>query len=129
MSQAHPFFHNTSLALSVFPLLFGVNAMFRPTAHLQALGFPLHDEPTAKKLNLALMRIWSVRNLSVGFLLALIWNTGDERLMAKGLGAGVAMSLTDGFVSRLLTGGGETQHWIFPPVVAVVMAGLYGWFD
>ncbi|KJZ74460.1 hypothetical protein HIM_06056 [Hirsutella minnesotensis 3608] len=125
----HPIFFRISLALSVTPILFGINGMLRPNAHLRALNFPAHTEPQAKKLNHALMRIWGIRNLSVGFLLTLIWTTGDERLMGKALCAGLALPITDGFVSRRLIGGGELQHWMFPPVILVVMAGLFGWFD
>lgn len=48
--------------------------------------------------------------------------------MGLGLFAGLAISITDGFVSRLLIGGGEGQHWMFPPIIGLVMAGLFGWF-
>lgn len=123
------YFFRVSLALSVVPLLFGINGMLRPEAHLKSLEFPLPTEPQARRLSYALVRIWAIRNLCVGFLLSLIWTTGNEKLMAWGLGAGMAMATTDGFVSRLLIGGGETQHWVFPPIIGVVMAGLHGWFD
>lgn len=126
--MSHPYFFRASLALSVVPLFFGVNALLRPAAHLQSLGFPAHTEPKARNLNLALMRIWGIRNVSIGFLLTLMWSYGNEKMMGLGLFAGLAISITDGFVSRLLIGGGEGQHWMFPPIIGLVMAGLFGWF-
>lgn len=127
--MAHPIFFHPGLALGVVLLSFGLNAMLRPNAHLRSLEFPVPTEPQAKRLSHALMRIWGIRNLSVGSLLALIWITGDENLMGKSLCVGLALPITDGFVSRSLIGGGELQHWVFPPVIGVVAAGLFGWFD
>ncbi|KAH6685402.1 hypothetical protein F5X68DRAFT_191904 [Plectosphaerella plurivora] len=126
--MSHPLFHNASLALSIMTLLFGLNAMTRPADHLHRLGFPAHTEPRARDLNLALMRIWGIRSICVGSLLILIWNTGDERLMGMALSADIALPVTDGFVSRLLTGSGAATHWSLVPVVAVVMSGLLGVF-
>jgi len=74
------------------------------------------------------MRIWGIRNITVGALISLIWTTGDEKLMAKALSAALAMPITDGFVSRIIIGGGETQHWVFPPLLVVMIAGLFGYF-
>lgn len=128
--MSHPIFFNASAMCTAVPLLFfGFNGMLRPDNHLQALGFPLHSEPKAQKLNHALMRIWGIRNISVGFLLTMIWSTGNEQLMARCLGAMLAIPLTDGFVSRALIGGGEFQHWIFLPTVTFLIAGLTGWFS
>ena len=127
--MAHPLFMSAGLTLSTVLALFGINAMFRPDAHLKNLQFPAHTEPHASNLNHALMRIWGVRNISVGSILILIWNTGNERLMGSALAMALVLPITDGFVSRLLIGGGETQHWSFPPIMAIVIAGLFGWFD
>ena len=127
--SSHPNFAAAGLFLSSTLVLLGLNGMARPAGHLWALQFPVPAEPAARKLSFALMRIWSVRNIAVGSLLALIWRTGDDRLLAHGLAAGAALAVTDGFVSRSLIGGGEAQHWMVPPVLAVIMAGLYGWFD
>lgn len=126
--MSHPYFFRASLAMSIVLVLLGINALLRPDAHLKALGFPAHTEPKAKNLNLALMRIWGIRNVSIGFLLTLIWSYGNEKMMGAALCAGLAISTTDGFVSRLLIGGGEGQHWIFPPIVGITMAALFGWF-
>lgn len=125
-------FTQAYFAVNLFPIGFGINGLFRPNAHLRALGFPVPNKMTENqsyKLSNALMRIWSVRNLSISFLGILVWSTGDARLMAKALVPAIAIATMDGFVSRLLIGGGETQHWVFPPVLMLLMAGLFGWFE
>jgi len=107
----------------------GTNAILRPKAHLKSLEFPVHTEPQLKKLNHALMQIWGIRNISFGSVLTIIWTTGDEKLMGKALCVSIVLPVMDGLVSRSLIGGGELQHWIFPPVLGLVAAGLFGWFD
>ena len=126
--MSHPLLYKSSLAISLIPALFGLNGMFRPDAHLRALYFPAHSDPTAHKLSHALMRIWAIRNLSISFLLSIVWSVGDEKLMGTAMGAGLAICITDGFVSRALIGGGEGQHWGFAPVLAGMMSGLLGWW-
>ncbi|KAF4957455.1 hypothetical protein FGADI_3091 [Fusarium gaditjirri] len=126
--MSHPIIFNGSLGLGLMLVGLGLNASFRPNDHLQRLEFPVPTEPLAKKFSLALMRIWGIRNITVGLLISLIWKTGDEILMAKALSATLAMPVTDGFVSRIIIGGGETQHWVFPPLLAVMSAGLFGYF-
>ena len=126
--MSHPIIFNGSLGLGLMLVAMGTNATLRPNAHLKSLEFPVHSEPQLKKLNHALMRIWGIRNISVGLLLSILWTTGDERLMGMGLCVSLGLPITDGFVSRLLIGGGETQHWVFPPLLMVMIAGLFGWF-
>ena len=120
----HPYFFHAAVPLSVILLGFGLNAIFRPDAHLKSLGFPTHTEAIGGKLNSALMSIWGVRNVSVSLLLLLIWSQKDEILMAKALGVALALPVMDGFVSRRLIGGGELQHWSFPPILGITIAGL-----
>ncbi|PNP81457.1 hypothetical protein FNYG_05263 [Fusarium nygamai] len=124
----HPIIFNGSLGLGLMLVGLGLNATLRPNDHLQRLEFPIPTEPLAKKFSLALMRIWGIRNITVGVLISIIWTTGDEKLMAKALSAALAMPITDGFVSRIIIGGGETQHWVFPPLLVVMAAGLFGYF-
>lgn len=47
--------------------------------------------------------------------------------MGKGLLVSILLPVMDGLVSRSLIGGGELQHWVFPPVLGLVAAGLLGW--
>ncbi|KAI1053484.1 hypothetical protein LB506_012489 [Fusarium annulatum] len=126
--MSHPIIFNGSLGLGLMIVGLGLNATLRPNDHLQRLEFPIPSEPLAKKFSLALMRIWGIRNITVGVLISIIWTTGDENLMAKALSAALAMPITDGFVSRIIIGGGETQHWVFPPLLVVMIAGLFGYF-
>lgn len=74
------------------------------------------------------MRIWGIRNISFGTLLLIIWVGGDMQLMAKALLVAILLPVMDGWVSRNLIGGGELQHWVFPPVLGFVAAGLSGYF-
>ncbi|CVL03080.1 hypothetical protein FPRO06_01803 [Fusarium proliferatum] len=126
--MSHPIIFNGSLGLGLMIVGLGLNATLRPNDHLQRLEFPIPTEPLAKKFSLALMRIWGIRNITVGVLISIIWTTGNENLMAKALSAALAMPVTDGFVSRIIIGGGETQHWVFPPLLVVMIAGLFGYF-
>ncbi|KAF5975583.1 hypothetical protein FCOIX_7623 [Fusarium coicis] len=126
--MAHPIIFNSSLGLGLMLVGLGLNATLRPNDHLQRLEFPIPTEPLAKKFSLALMKIWGIRNITVGVLISVIWTTGDENLMAKALSAALAMPVTDGFVSRIIIGGGETQHWVFPPLLVVMAAGLFQFF-
>ncbi|KAF5649971.1 hypothetical protein F52700_410 [Fusarium sp. NRRL 52700] len=126
--MAHPIIFNGSLGLGLMLVSLGLNATLRPNHHLQSLEFPVPTEPLAKKFSLALMKIWGIRNITVGVLISTIWTTRDEKLMAKALSAALAMPITDGFVSRIIIGGGETQHWVFPPLLVVMIAGLFGYF-
>ncbi|KAF5966108.1 integral membrane protein [Fusarium bulbicola] len=126
--MSHPIIFNGSLGLGLMLVGLGLNATLRPNNHLKSLEFPIPTEPLAKKFSLALMRIWGIRNITVGVLISIIWTTGDENLMAKALSAALAMPITDGFVSRIIIGGGETQHWVFPPLLVVMIAGLFGYF-
>ncbi|KAF4954277.1 hypothetical protein FSARC_12187 [Fusarium sarcochroum] len=126
--MAHPIIFNGSLGLGLMLVSLGLNATLRPDAHLKSLEFPVPTEPLAKKFSYALMRIWGIRNITVGLLISFIWTGGDERLMGKALVTAMGMPITDGFVSRHLIGGGELQHWLFPPVLMVMSAGLFGWY-
>ncbi|KAF5023433.1 hypothetical protein F66182_4533 [Fusarium sp. NRRL 66182] len=125
--MAHPLIFHASLGLGLMLVSLGLNAIVRPDAHLRNLEFPVQSETQARGLSHALMRIWGVRNISVGLMIGLIWTTNDETLMAKGLCAALPLPIMDGFVSRMLIGGGEFQHWIFPPVLISMAAMLFGW--
>ena len=118
-----------SLVSAAVLLFFGGRGLFRLNAHLRALNFPALTKPTANRLNQALVRIWGIRNSSAGILLGFVWNQGDERLMAKALGAIALLPITDGFVSQSLIGAGMLKHWVFLPILGILSAGLLGWFN
>ncbi|KAF5704606.1 isoamyl alcohol oxidase [Fusarium mundagurra] len=100
----HPIIFNGSLGLGLMLVGLGLNATLRPNDHLQRLEFPIPTEPLAKKFSLALMKLWGIRNITVGVLISIIWTTGDENLMAKALSATLAMPITDGNLNmRLLS--------------------------
>ncbi|KAF5532760.1 hypothetical protein FNAPI_12869 [Fusarium napiforme] len=99
--MAHPIIFNGSLGLGLMLVGLGLNATLRPNDHLQRLEFPIPTEPLAKKFSLALMKIWGIRNITVGALISIIWTTGNENLMAKALSAAIAMPITDGFIGAV----------------------------
>ncbi|CEF73941.1 unnamed protein product [Fusarium graminearum] len=121
--MSHPILFNGSLGLGLFLSSLGLNASFRPNSHLKALEFPIPKDPEAKKFSRALMRIWGIRNISVGLLIALIWSTGDETLMAKALSLTIALPVTDGFVSRILIGGVQYRQSL-----KAIIEGISRWF-
>jgi len=120
----HPYLFNATAVLGTVVMGFGLNATFRPDAHLRFLKFPVLTEPTAKKLNSALMSIWGIRNISVSLLLFLIWAQKDESLMAKAMAIAMTIPFVDGFVSRRLTGHNAMMHWSFLPILGIIAAGL-----
>lgn len=124
-----PTFSHGALAVGLLPAVFGLHALVKPEAVLKSINFPVPTQPESRKLTASLMRIYGIRNVAISYLLTLIWTTGNQRLMATGLVAGLAMTITDGFVSISQIGGGEWNHWGFTPVIAAVQAGLLGYFQ
>lgn len=129
--MVHAGFVYSAAALPTVLICFGLRGIFFPDAHLKALEFPVQpaSQPELRKWSHALMRIWGIRNLSFGTLLLIIWVGGDMRLMAQSLLVSILLPVMDGWVSRRLIGGGELQHWVFPPILGFVAAGLFGFFD
>lgn len=125
----HPYFAYGTLAISLLPACFGVNAILWPEAALKTAQFPVPTQPESRKLTASLMRIYGIRNLAVSFLMTLIWSTGNERLMGAGLSAGLVICIGDGFVSRSQIGGGEWNHWSIAPIIGGLQAGLLGYLQ
>ena len=138
--MVHQAFTYSTIGLAVMLLGLGMNAILRPDAHLASLEFPVYSPKSTmdskatdsqtqlRKLSHALMRIWGVRNITFGTILAFIWVNGNPELMGKAISVSILLPLMDGWVSRKLIGGGELQHWIFPPILGFVAAGLFGYF-
>lgn len=127
--MVHQAFTYSTIGLAVVLLGLGTNAMTRPDVHLKSLELPVHTEPRLRALSHALMRIWGIRNVAFGSVLACIWATGDTNLVGKTIAVSIILPIMDGFVVRSLVGGGELQHWVFPPILAIVAAGLFGVFE
>lgn len=125
----HPYFSRAYIAVSLFPAVFGLNALLRPEAALQSVQFPVPANPVDRKLSRSLMRIYGIRNVGVSYLLALLWSKGDTKYMGLGLISAIAMTITDGVVSKMQIGGGEWNHWSFTPAICGIVAGLLGVFD
>lgn len=122
------FIYRGALAIGLLPAFFGLNSLLRPEASLKAVEFPVPTDPESRKLVFGLMRIYGIRNVVVSFALTLIWLTGNKRFVGLGLLGALSMVITDGLVSKSVTGGGEWNHWSFAPVIGGVVAGLFEWF-
>lgn len=127
--MVHQAFTYATIGLAAMLFGLGTNAILRPDVHLKSLEFPVHTEPRLRSLSHALMRIWGVRNIAFSSVLAFIWASGHIDLMGKAIAVSIILPAMDGAVSRSLINGGATQHWIFPPILAFVAAGLFGMFD
>lgn len=126
----HPYFTHAALGISLLPAVFGLNALFRPTAALRSVDFPVPaaGDVQGTKLASSLMRIYGARNLAVSYLLILVWRAGNPRWTGLALLAGGWMAFVDGLVSKDLTGGGEWNHWSFFPIIGGVVGGLFDLF-
>ncbi|KAJ4184915.1 hypothetical protein FALCPG4_002419 [Fusarium falciforme] len=122
------FIYRGALVIGFLPSFFGLNALLRPEASLKSVEFPVPEDPELRKLVFGLMRIYGIRNVVVSFAFTLIWLTGNKRLVGLGLVGALSMAITDGLVSKSVTGGGEWNHWSFVPVIGGFVAGLFGWF-
>ncbi|KAJ3468249.1 hypothetical protein MRS44_002314 [Fusarium solani] len=90
------FIYRGALVIGLLPSLFGLNALLRPEASLKYVEFPVPEDPESRKLVFGLMRIYGIRNVVVSFALALIWLTGNKRLVGLGLVGGLSMAIADG---------------------------------
>ncbi|RMJ16209.1 hypothetical protein CDV36_004146 [Fusarium kuroshium] len=122
------FIYRGALIIGLLPSFFGLNSLLRPEASLKSVEFPVPTDPESRKLVFGLMRIYGIRNVVVSFALTLIWLTGNKRFVGLGLLGALSMVITDGLVSKSVTGGGEWNHWSFGPVIGGFVAGLFGWF-
>lgn len=124
----HPYFRYGALVMSVFPGIFGFNALFNPEKMMASAQFPVPKEPEGRKMALSLMRFFGTRNIGISYLLLLNWMRGDEKQIGLGLFTGLWMSFMDGLISRWQIGGGEWNHWSFIPVLLGIAGGLLGLF-
>lgn len=81
-------------------------------------------EPKGQKLTCSLVRIYGVRQASMGLASLALWWAGEHRLMGVFMLVNTPIAIVDGFVSRWQTGGGEWGHWGFIPVGLVLTVGL-----
>lgn len=117
-------FANATAFLNILPISAGLYATLRPAGGLSLLGFPMPPEPKGQKLTCSLVRIYGVRQASMGLASLALWWAGEHRLMGVFMLVNTPIAIVDGFVSRWQTGGGEWGHWGFIPVGMVLTAGL-----
>lgn len=119
-------FANATAALNILPTLSGIYGVLRPAGALSLLGFPVPQEPKEQKLSLSLLRMYAVRQATLGLTGLALWWAGEHRLMGVLMLVNAPVAIVDGFVSRWQTGGGEWGHWGFMPLGIVLTAGLLG---
>lgn len=119
-------FANATAVLNILPILSGINAVLRPASALSLLGFPTPPEPKGQKLSDSLLRMYGVRQATMGLASLALWWAGEHRLMGVFMLVNSPVAIVDGLVSRWQIGGGEWGHWGFIPLGLVLTAGLLG---
>jgi len=119
-------FANSAAVLNILPAFSGIYGVLRPGGALAMLGFPIPQEPKEQKLSLSLLRMYAVRQATIGITNLALWWAGEHRLMGVLMLANTPVAIIDGFVTLWQTGGGEWGHWGFMPLGMVLTAGLLG---
>ena len=121
-SATLPYLANTAACISMIPCILGICILISPQWGLDLLHFPTPTNAKDRTLVHGLMRMFAARNLAIGTLMLTIWQYGEglARLTLLGLGmlATFPMAATDGWVSKVVTGGGQWQSWALVPVNA-----------
>ena len=127
-----PYLANTALCMCSVPCFFGIGVLISPEWGLKQASWPIPTNSKDRTLVYGIMRLFGIRDLSLGLTVLAIWYYGEGvrgyKTLGWGMLAGALLPLTDGFVSRSMVRGPEwTMHWPFVPVMAGVGAGLLGW--
>ncbi|KAH8668658.1 hypothetical protein BX600DRAFT_460481 [Xylariales sp. PMI_506] len=125
MSQQY--FGYAGLGMGLLAGYFGINAALQPEKLMKDLGIPVLSQLEARKNGRTLMRFLGVKNMTVAYLLILLWSTGDQKLLGLGMVGLAGMAFGDGLVSKTQLGNGEWNHWTMVPIVGGIAAGLLGW--
>ena len=92
--------------------VFGVVGLAQPGMAFHGFGFP--EPKQDRKLVLAFIRLFAVRNLYLGASLLLTVWLGASKLLSGLLLGFAGIALVDGAVSKALIGTREWQHWQAP---------------
>lgn len=121
----------TLLTLAPFALSFqafclGTNGLLRPQSGLAILGLPSPrsaDEHDQHLLH-GLVRLYGIRNMSIGLAAGLMGYYGQYRALGWYLLGSSTVALVDGVVSNELQAGSGWAHWVFV-LPAVALGGIY----
>ncbi|KAI3391089.1 hypothetical protein diail_7967 [Diaporthe ilicicola] len=80
--------------------------------------------PEAQKLSRSLVRMYGVRQATMGLVGVTLWWSGEHRLMGVLMLVNTPIAIVDGLVSRWQVGAGEWGHWGFIPVGLALTIGL-----
>ena len=103
--------------------------LFKPRVALKNFQFEAPAADEDKKLVDNLMRIYGVRNLSMGTTGLIIAYFGDRKSLAWMFITGSIVAIVDGFVSKAQIGRGEWNHWGFVSISLGLGSALLGAFD
>ena len=122
------------LLAGIGPLAIGVAALFRPGLALKFFNFPPPSATNAQdaKVTNALLRIFAIRDIAIGFTTLALWYFAGATVEGKkALGctmfAAAGMTLGDGFASKQVTGEGLRKHWMSTPIAIGLGAVFMGW--
>ncbi|KAH7024801.1 uncharacterized protein B0I36DRAFT_164472 [Microdochium trichocladiopsis] len=139
-------FRQLSLLTAAAPLALGLNAVLRPNAALEVLGYkvpPTSPSPAKSEKGSGVMatpqlaarhmtQLYGARNLLFATLTILVAlsprDNGDNTLLAKFWVANSTLAFVDGLISRARLGAGEQWfHWGFIPLGLGLSLGLLGY--
>ncbi|KAH7016061.1 uncharacterized protein B0I36DRAFT_354932 [Microdochium trichocladiopsis] len=140
-------FRRLGLLTAAAPLALGLNAVLRPNAALEVLGYkipltsPSPATPTKGSGVVAtpqlaaqhVAQFYGARNLLFATLTLLValspHDGGDNTLLAKFWVANSSLAFVDGLISRARLGAGKQwAHWGFIPLGLGLSLGLMGYF-
>lgn len=127
-SQA-PILPTLATITAIFPITFGINALFRPHSALSILGFPAPASPADRALAHGLVAIYGARDISMGTAVIATVVFGSPRALGCILLVSAGVAAIEGVVARTVVGAGEWGHWTFVPVLGGMGAALLGLLD
>lgn len=128
LSQSR-FLSFASLAFGCFPTFVGVQILLDPLTGFSLLGYDVPTDPSSRALSASLMRLFGVRDMTIGLITLTVWRSGDRKTLATTIAFGTLLAVMDGFVNRINVQGGEWKHWVFVPMGAFISGGIFGLFD
>ena len=130
-----PYVANTAAVIGLIPTAIGICAILRPQLGLSILQFPTPTAPKVRTLVHGLIRIYGARDLAIGLTTLAIWHFGgagqgnEVGCMILGCStlAGVLLVAVDGWMSKVVIGRGEWNHWGGIPIglgLGLLLCGL-----
>ncbi|KAK5075249.1 hypothetical protein LTS08_001668 [Lithohypha guttulata] len=110
-------------------IAFGLNAIYNPVYALSFFGFEYPSPGETKRVVDALMMIYGVRDLFMGFATLMAAYHRQSKVLGALVVATGGVALADGAVCYSVHGTGHWNHIPLAPVILGVGAGFLGVFD